>query len=310
MSSLVSLVIPAYNAGEYIEEAIESVFSQTYKNIELIVINDGSTDNTLRILKKYEEKYKGKFTLISRENRGQSFTLNQGWSLAQGSYIGYLSADDVLLPTSIEKSVQVLDSDQDVVLTYSSFNIIDNKSRFMKTVIPSDFVYEDVIARFSCPPGPGAFFRKKFFDMLGGWDSRFRQIPDLEYWIRLGTQGNFYRINEILAHWRTHDKSQSYMKTTVERANEPLLIVDHYFTLPISNKFYYLKNKMQSGAFLLSSYLHVRAGRFLLGSSLFLKGLLCDPVRVFSLLTWQNLLGSLFGRLLHKIKYSLKGEVK
>ena len=102
----VSIVIPAYNHGNYLKSAIESVLNQTYQNIELIVIDDGSSDNTIEVLK----NTKGNFKWFSQQNLGQSLTLTKGWKLARGEILGYLSADDILLSNAVEISISALNN--------------------------------------------------------------------------------------------------------------------------------------------------------------------------------------------------------
>ena len=109
---LVSIVIPAYNHATYLDEAIQSILKQDYPNIELIVLDDGSTDNTRAVL----AKYAGMFHWETHKNMGQANTLNKGWQMSKGEVLSYLSADDVLLPHAVSTSMKYLRGD--VVLTY------------------------------------------------------------------------------------------------------------------------------------------------------------------------------------------------
>ena len=124
---LVSVVIPAYNHGKYLDAAIRSILEQDYPRVELIVIDDGSTDNTREILTKYE----GRFHFESQPNRGQVATLNKGWLMSHGEILAYLSADDLLLHGAIRNAVRCLEENADAVLTYCDFNLIDPRSAFM-----------------------------------------------------------------------------------------------------------------------------------------------------------------------------------
>ncbi|MHB1702463.1 MAG: glycosyltransferase, partial [Acidobacteriaceae bacterium] len=192
---LVSIVIPAYNHGHYLEEAIQSVLSQDYQHIELIVINDGSSDNTAEIL----ERYRGSFYVETQPNAGQARTLNKGWTMSRGEILAYLSADDFLLPRAVSTAVDYLHTHPDVVLTYSDFYLVDPSSAVIRGVQTPDYNYKDMVTRLICPPGPGAFFRRSAFLAAGLWDVSLRQMPDFEYWLRLGQYGNFARIPEELA---------------------------------------------------------------------------------------------------------------
>ncbi|SNS23848.1 Glycosyltransferase involved in cell wall bisynthesis [Belliella buryatensis] len=105
---LVSIIIPVYNKAAYINETLESALKQTYSNIELVLVNDGSTDGSLDILKKYAEKFPSKINLIDSKNKGVSAATNLGIQEAKGDYIQFLDADDLLSPEKIEKQVALL----------------------------------------------------------------------------------------------------------------------------------------------------------------------------------------------------------
>lgn len=117
---LVSIVTPTHNQAKYLAETIESVLSQTYPNIEYIVLDDGSTDNTQEILKKFG----GRIRHERHANIGQARTLNKGWSLCKGKYIGYLSSDDLLYPNAVTELVALLEKDHSVVCAFPDSNLI------------------------------------------------------------------------------------------------------------------------------------------------------------------------------------------
>jgi glycosyltransferase involved in cell wall biosynthesis len=127
---LVSVVVPAYNQADYLAAAIESVLSQDYPAVELIVLNDGSTDATREVL----QHYAGRFYFESHTNIGQAATLNKGWRMAKGGILSYLAADDTLAPHAVSASVRALLAHPDVVMTYGDFNLIDPSSRFIRRV--------------------------------------------------------------------------------------------------------------------------------------------------------------------------------
>src|SRR5882762_7034204 len=115
---LVSIVVPCYNQADYLEQAIKSVLSQDYPGIELIVLDDGSTDDTRAVL----ALYAGKFHYETHANIGQARTLNKGWGMSKGRFLSYLAADDFLLPGAVRTSVEKLIADPKIVLTYCDFN--------------------------------------------------------------------------------------------------------------------------------------------------------------------------------------------
>src|SRR5258708_25365941 len=132
---LVSIVIPCYNQGTYLQQAIESVLSQDYSRIELMVFDDGSTDDTQTVL----AAYAGKFHHETHANMGQAWTLNKGWRMSKGEILSYLAADDFLLPGAVTKSVGNLIATPAIVLTYCDFDRVDPESRVLWRGHPPHF---------------------------------------------------------------------------------------------------------------------------------------------------------------------------
>jgi len=227
---LVSIVIPAYNYADYLDEAMESVLNQDYPHIELIMLDDGSTDNTREVL----EKYTGRFYWETQENMGEANTLNKGWRMSRGEILSRLSADDVMLQGAVSTSVKHLLANPDAVLTYCDYDLIDSSSRKVRRVNAPEFDYREMVAKFICPPGPGAFFLADAFRAAGPWDSSLKLSPDYECWLRLGLQGKFLRIPEVLAAFRVHDESQSFAATDEEKSEEYVRVISNYYeTQPV-----------------------------------------------------------------------------
>lgn len=257
---LVSIVIPAFNAADYLREAIDSVLAQDYPRVELVVLDDGSTDNSVEILKSYPA---GLFRWESHANMGQSATLNKGWGMARGTILSYLSADDALLPAAVSRSVAVLNNHKNVVMTYCDYILMDAESDDIRRVHAPEFDYEKMLADIVVQPGPGVFFRGSAFTEIGGWNPSYRQVPDLEYWLRLGLKGTFRRIPEVLAKFRVHDQSQTYGESSVAKAEECLRVIDDYFENPgLPETSRVLEERAKGNAHLFVARMHLRAGRY------------------------------------------------
>ncbi len=272
--SLVSIVIPAYNNSRYLQEAIDSVLNQDYPHIELIVLDDGSTDNTRNVLKEYGDR----FYYETQQNMGQARTLNKGWQISKGDFLGYLSADDILLPSAVRRSLEVLSKEKDVVLTYCDYYLVDENSRIIRRVLTPEFSYEDMILNTVCPAGPGAFFRRTGFQKTGLWNAELRQVPDYDYWIRLSLHGTFLRIEEPLAKFRVHPQSQSHSEPDEERSQEIVDVISGYFMLEGIPKTV-LKNKKKalSSASIVAARFHLMAGRYLSAFSFLLTAIQLNP---------------------------------
>ncbi|MDB5825055.1 MAG: glycosyltransferase [Herminiimonas sp.] len=297
---LVSVVIPAYNHGTYLDAAIHSVLAQDYLRVELIVIDDGSTDHTREVLKGHE----GRFHFESQPNSGQVATLNKGWQLSRGDILAYLSADDLLLQSAISSAVNCLKENPDAVLAYCDFNLIDPNSKIVRQVTTSDFDYGEMVSKLLCFPGPGAFFRRSAFEKAGLWDKSFRQMPDYEYWLRLGLCGRFVRVPKVLAAFRVHPTSLTFISSSPD---EPIKIIKNYFgRTDITDEIRALKNKTLSNAHLLSAQLYLRAGCYRLGALNLRDAFILDRTNFYTLMLVRRIANALFNRVGHKVLWNLK----
>jgi glycosyltransferase involved in cell wall biosynthesis len=134
-SDLVSVVIPVYNSERYLEECLDSVISQTYQNIEIIIVDDGSTDSSLDILKRYSDKV----NIISQKNNGLSSALNLGISKMKGHWFKWFSPDDIMYPYTIETLVNESKKHPDNTIIYSNWNIIDDTGNVLREFHESDY---------------------------------------------------------------------------------------------------------------------------------------------------------------------------
>jgi glycosyltransferase involved in cell wall biosynthesis len=294
---LVSIVIPAYNQAAYLGEAIESVLAQDYPRVELIVLDDGSTDGTRGIL----QRYAGRFCFESHPNMGQAATLNKGWRMARGSVLSYLAADDRLAPRAASASVAVLLEHPDCVMTYVDYDLIDPASRFIRRVRTPDYDHRSLAVGLICAPGPGAFLRRSAFERAGPWNERLRQIPDFELWLRLAGEGCFRRISEALAAYRVHDASQSFAPVSAERAVEPVEVMREYFVLGrVPRELRDAQGEALSNAQVLAARLHLRSGRYADALRLLWAALRLHPGNFRRLRTWHLVANGLVNRFAHR----------
>ena len=276
---VVSIIIPAHNHARYLAQSIESVLDQSYPAIELIVLDDGSTDNTREVLTGYQNR----FLWESHANRGQAATLNKGWAMAKGDILGYLSADDRLLPQAVATAVAHLDARPEAVLAYCDFNLIGADAGKIRRVHAPPYCYLDMVTRTVCHPGPGAFFRREAHKAAGGWDAQLRQWPDYAYWLQLGLQGPFIHIPEVLAEFRVHEASQTFTKLAFERAEEPIRILERYYArnAHLPQQIAGAQPQALSSAYLASAQLHLRSARYATATARLLSA---------GRLHWRNLL--------------------
>lgn len=295
---LVSIVIPGFNQAEFLDQAITSVLTQDYPNIELIVLDDGSTDGTRDVL----EKYTGRFHWDSHANMGQANTLNKGWTMCKGTYLSYLAADDFLLPGAVSAAVALLNARSDIVLTYCDYNIVDGRSRVLRCKRTPEYNYWDLAVKMVCHPGPAAFFRRDAFERAGLWNPSLRHVPDFEYWLRLGLEGKFQRIPQVLAAYRLHNRSQSFGPVEQRRAEEIVGVLSDYFRgsrvpLEVARA----QAQAMSNARLLCARYHLRSGRYATAMKRLMEAKRDDWTAFFRLRTWWLIASGLFNRVGYRV---------
>ena len=300
---LVSIVVPCFNQGSYLRQAIESVLSQDYSHIELIVLDDGSHDDTQAVL----ASYAGRFHHETHSNTGQARTLNKGWGMSKGEFLSYLAADDFLLPGAVRTSIEKLIADPKIVLTYCDFNVIDPKSRVLRQVRTREFSYRDLAVRIVCQPGPGVFFRRDAFERAGLWDGVLKQIPDYEYWLRLGLEGAFARIPEVLAAYRVHDRSQSFAPVGAAAAEEIVNVISaHFRSTRLAAEIARARPEAMGNAHIIAARLHLRSSRYRAALSHMRRAFALYPRGYLRLRTWQLLANGLLNRIAYKLLWQFK----
>ena len=225
---LVTIVTPAYNRASYLEGVIRSVLEQDYPNIEYIVLDDGSKDNTREVL----EKYTGRIVWESHPNMGETRTNNKGWSMAHGDIIATVNSDDPLLPGAVRAAVEFMQAQSEVLVAYPDWNMIDHRSELIGHVIAPEYDYLYMLRRHYCIVGPGAFIRRKAFELTEMRDPEFKYVADFEYWLRLGVYGRFARIPQTLATLRFHPDSATVRETGENMAREHIRLIEKIYSLP------------------------------------------------------------------------------
>ncbi len=202
----VSVIIPTYNRADLILEAIESVTAQTFKDYEIIIVDDGSTDSTAAVLEQLINS--GTINYVYQNNQGESAARNHAMRLAQGQYYAFLDSDDLFLPTKLEKQVAYLDAHVSVGLVHSLYRKfsetetdlgVRDTSRIQGNVYPEILLDWSVLMAVPC-----VLVRAKVIAEVGGFDEQMRWGPDLDLWRRISRQYAFGVIPEVLSKIRVH----------------------------------------------------------------------------------------------------------
>jgi glycosyltransferase involved in cell wall biosynthesis len=208
---LVSVVIPVHNGEKYIKESIDSCLEQTYKNIEVIVVDDKSEDRTLEILKGYGDR----ITVLPIEKQnGLGNVINIGIRKAQGKYIARMDADDIMYPTRIEKQVEYLESNPNCVAIGGQIDIIDENSNITghrEYAIKDRDIKKN---RFLFQPfaHPAVTLRKATVEEIGLYPEDMWKVEDVKFFLILSTKGEFHNLGDTVLKYRMTFKTESQSK--------------------------------------------------------------------------------------------------
>ncbi|MDO8658941.1 MAG: glycosyltransferase family 2 protein [Candidatus Levybacteria bacterium] len=225
---LVTVITPTYNRAQFLEETIKSVLTQNYKNIEYIILDGQSTDNTLEVVKKFI----GKIIWDSHKNMGEVKAVNKGFSMAQGEIIGIVNSDDPLLPGAISEIVNFMVSNPKIIGVYTDWIKTDKDGKEIERIVLPDYNYEYMLRKHSCTPGPATFYRKIIVDKLKGRDDRFKYVSDFDFWLRAGLIGKFARIPKFLTTFRVHPEAATIKNKGFVMAMEHINLLNKIFSLP------------------------------------------------------------------------------
>lgn len=200
----ISVLMPVYNAEDYIQVAVESILNQTFTDFEFIIINDGSTDGTLALLEDYAEK-DDRIRLISRENKGLVETLNEGLGLAKAPLVARMDADDIALPNRLTEQVSYLQSNASIICLGGYAVFIDEKGRELTLLqVPGndDEIQQLLLQGHSSVFHPSVMYRKNIAQQVGGYRKDFYPAEDLDLWLRMGEVGQFANLEHAVIKYR------------------------------------------------------------------------------------------------------------
>ncbi len=244
---MISVVLPVYNGETYLPASIDSIINQTYKNWELIIVDDASTDNTKNIINKYvtlDERIK----VVHHEcNQNLPKSLNDGFAQAKGKYFTWTSDDNIYMENAFEKMYEVLENNTAYDMVYSNMFIIDENTDVIGEHIGfmEDLFFYSVV-------GACFLYTKEAADKTGKYDSDMFSLEDYDYWLRLSKNHNIYHLKEKLYYYRHHEN-----RLTERKQNE---ITAQYNKIRIRDKKYILSkmdNRMKA-RFFLSNYLLIQ----------------------------------------------------
>lgn len=215
---LVSVVIPCYNHEKFVQDCIQSVIDQTYDNIELIIIDDGSKDNSVDKIKEMIPLCEKRFTNFEfryRPNKGLSATLNEALEWCKGEYFSAIASDDIMLKNKTAIQVEFLNKNKSVLAVFGGVKLIDENNRELSERLSQSEIYDfrKIIMHEHDLPAPTQMIRLNALREVGGYNPNIL-IEDWYMWLKLSSIGNLYYMNELLCLYRQHDNniSKNFLK--------------------------------------------------------------------------------------------------
>lgn len=225
-NKLVSIIIPCYNADKYINETLDCLLKQTIEDWECIIVNDGSTDNSVSIISKYLLK-DTRFKLINQNNSGPSIARNRGVELCVSKYIYFLDSDDIIESSYLEEALEYMESHPETILYYTNMDYFGAKNGIVNNNYTT---YKDLLIKNSIPCC--CILKRDDFLQFGGFDTSLKGLEDWEFFIRLLYHNdNIYKSEKILYHYR------KYPETDISVNNEA------FTKLKSLNSYIYEKHK-------------------------------------------------------------------
>lgn len=207
----ISVIMPCYNAAFFVEEAVNSVMNQTYADVELIVVDDGSTDGSVDILQRLAAQHSQRLSVVFQNHKGPYPARNLGLQHARGEWVAFLDADDYWTPDALQKLATALDTHQ-ADIAYCGWQNVGMGAPGTESYIPPDYSQMDIAEEFlgSCPwPIHAALMQRTAIDAVKGFSERFFSAMDYDLWLRLYAHTQkMVRVPEVMAFYRWHDKGQ------------------------------------------------------------------------------------------------------
>ncbi len=205
---LVSIVTPSYNQARYLETTIQSVLAQDYARIEYIVVDGGSTDGSVELIKNYQSRFA---YWVSEKDNGQADAINNGLARASGEILAWLNSDDYYLPNAVSAAVKIFEENPDVVMVYGDMLAVDKHGQTINLLKYRQLSLEDLLC-FQIIGQPAVFFRRAAYEKTGGLDTTFHFLLDHHLWIRFAQQGKILHVPQTWAAARYHAEAKNRAK--------------------------------------------------------------------------------------------------
>ena len=238
---LLSVTITSYNLSSYIGEAIESILAQTFTDYELIIVDDGSSDNSPEIIQGYADRDARIKPILRKENKGFIKSLLECRAAATGKYLVHIDADDwIASPTAFAQQIELLEKNPNISFVYSTlteYTRPGHKTLVMEsfpedTIVPGIVALEKALEFYIGHTGP--IIRRSCYEQVGGYDTSYAQSMDMKHWVDLCATGDVGYIHESLYGYRKHESGMTSAKDRTPLLKEMLSVIDAAFSGPLA----------------------------------------------------------------------------
>ena len=225
----VSVITPSFNQSAFLKQTMDSVLDQAIPGMEYVVIDGGSTDGSVDLIRSYEDRLTG---WVSEKDRGQADAVNKGVSRTHGDVIGWLNSDDYYLPGALAKALDYLSAHPDADAVYGDVISINGEGKMINVMRFDQYSAEDLMT-FRVISQPGVFFRRSAWEKAGGLDLSYHFMLDHHLWLRMITRGKFVYLPEPLAAARFHEAAKNRAHTE-DFGREAYRLADWMLTDPLT----------------------------------------------------------------------------
>jgi glycosyltransferase involved in cell wall biosynthesis len=204
----VSIVTPSYNQARFLEATIQSVLNQDYPNLEYLIVDGGSTDGSVEIIKKYADRLAW---WVSEPDRGQTDAINKGFARARGDILAWINSDDTYEPGAVREAVAYLQAHPEAGMVYGDANYIDEHGRVIGRFPAAQTDYRRLRRGYVHIPQQAAFFRAALWRKVGPLDPTFYFAMDYDLWVRLAREAPLHYVPRVWANFRLHSDAKTIM---------------------------------------------------------------------------------------------------
>lgn len=275
----VTIVTPSFNQGQFLEETIRSVLLQGYPNLEYIVIDGGSTDNSIDIIRKYEPWLS---FWVSEPDEGQADAINKGFAKSTGEFIGWINSDDFLYPGVIKRVVEIFQTKSRVEMIYGDVDCGWPEKNKVHRLLGEQIEFSEMLRTIRVPiPQQGSLWRRSVLDRVGNLDSRWQVVLDQEFFTRVAEKCQILYLPMVMGFFRLHDNSKSISQNRQWIKELPKMYQEFFERDELQKDIKSLRDETMGAVFLTCTSIALRCGEKSLAIEYFARACKTDPIFPF-----------------------------